>query len=77
MMVSPAARWTKAFPYRDTHVVVERLPHEWALTLGDQHAQARTLVTAFELLLRRPAANGELDVVLLALALDRRAKQSD
>jgi hypothetical protein len=76
-MGTRAARWRKTFPYRNTGVVVERLPNAWRVKLGDEQAQARTLVTAFEHLLQRPAAHAELDVVLVALARDRAAEGAD
>jgi hypothetical protein len=76
-MASLAASWRTSFPYRNTRVVVERLPNAWCVTLGERQVQARTLVTAFELLLQHPAADAELDVVLAALARDCTAKQGD
>ena len=76
-MGTRAACWKNTFLYRDTRVLVERLPNAWRVKLGDRQVQARTLVTAFELLLERPAADAELDVVLAALARDRAASEAE
>jgi hypothetical protein len=76
-MQGRAARWRQVFPYRGGNVVVERLPMEWRVELGEEEARARSLVSAFEALLGRPAADSELDVVLLALARDRAAEEAD
>jgi hypothetical protein len=76
-MVSRAVRWKQTYPYRGASVVVERLPTEWRVELLGKEAKARSLVSAFEEVLERPAADSELHVVLLALARDRSAGQSD
>jgi hypothetical protein len=67
-MGTPAASWEKTFPYRDTRIVVERLPQACRVRLGGRQAQARTLVSAFEALLDHPASDAEMAVVLAALA---------
>ena len=63
-----AALWARQLPYRSTHVVVERLPHGWRLTLHSSTVEESTLVDGFEALLGRHAGNDELAVVLAALA---------
>jgi hypothetical protein len=62
-----AALWARQLPYRSTHVVVERLPRGWRLTLNSSAVEKLTLVEAFETLLGHNARNDELAVVLAAL----------
>jgi hypothetical protein len=70
-MTARASKWEKRFPYRGRRVLVARLPDGWRVELDGQEARARTVVDAFETLLKRPAGDQELDVVLAALARDR------
>ena len=63
-----AALWARRLSYRSTHVVVERLPHGWRMTLHSNTVEKPTLVDGFETLLGRNAGNDELAVVLAALA---------
>jgi len=62
------ALWARQLPYRSTHIVVERLPRGWRLTLNSSAVEERTLVEAFETLLGRNAREDELAVVVAALA---------
>jgi hypothetical protein len=70
-MGTRASRWEEPFPYRGGQVTVRRFTDGWRIHLEGREAQDKTLVGAFEAMLRRRAGDLELDVVLAALARDR------
>lgn len=67
--------WHKSFPYRNGDVVVTRIPGGWQIVFDGKQAEAKMLVDAFEVLLKRKALHDEMRVVVAALAWDRVALQ--
>ena len=62
--------WLEDFPYRDGVASVSRLKGGWRLELSGRTREARTLLTAFEALIAKPAGEQELLVTAAALAWD-------
>jgi hypothetical protein len=75
-MGTRARRWEEPFPYRGGQVTVQRFTDGWRIGLGAREADGKTLVGAFEAMLKRPAGDPELGVVLAALARDRAKETS-
>ncbi len=67
--------WHRSFPYRNGDAVVTRVPGGWQIAFDGKEARAKTLVDAFEVLLKRHVRNAELRVVVAALAWDGGALQ--
>jgi hypothetical protein len=64
--------WVHSFPYRGGDALVARLRQGWRVEIAGHTAVAKTLVEAFEEALQRNARQDEVQVVVAAMAWDRR-----